>query len=126
MTDWLKKSAEWLSKERHKKLTQDVVIRIPGSVGVPLLATVPSCQTETMMNGVKIQTQYYDFIFRNQDLKDKGIVLCRGLLIEWENKVYEIAFDKKLLFYPSDPFDIDMTIQTVFKGDKNCESCKLG
>jgi len=117
MSDLFQTGVQWLSATRITHLTQDVVIRRPGTTGVTLKATVPSCQADTIQQGVKIQTQYFDFMFLRQDLLDNDIPLERGIEIVWNDKIFQIAFDKRLLWYYNDPFHLDIVIQTTYQKD---------
>ena len=88
--------------------------------GVPLKATISFDDAETNPNGVKLQSQHVNFIFRASDLKKYNVVVERGLTINWKNNIFELAYDKRELWEWNDPHHMDMILKTVYKKEFVC------
>lgn len=108
MTDLLKTAADWKQKTRHENCTQDVLLG-----GVSLKATFSGSEAYTEQGGDKVGVRYFNFIFRTKDIIDNGISLVRGLELLYNNESYELAYNKRVLTYYDDPFQLDIVLQMV-------------
>ena len=113
MTDYLQWGLNFLQETRHQHMTQEVLIGFSEEEAVPLQATLSETDTLSITRQVGLHSQYFDFIFRKSDLVEEGIEIQRGLRIWYNDLVYEIAFQGRLLFYYNDPMELDVVIQTV-------------
>ena len=110
MTNLLKVGAEWKQQLRHEHSTEEVTLG-----GVSLRATFSGHNAYTEQGGDKVDVKYFHFIFRTKDIVDNSIDLVRGLKILYNSDVYELAFDRRIMYYYDDPFKLDIVLQTVKK-----------
>lgn len=127
MADLLKLGVDWLATQMDNHMSETVVVRNsllprPPAVGAPLpdatvKAVLPSCMSEIISNGVKMQSQYFDFIFSVAELTTASCFPPeRGMEVVYDSKVFEIAIDKRTLWYYLDPFHKRVVVKTVYKG----------
>lgn len=117
MADLLKIGVDWLTTQMTNHMSQDILIGYPGQIRHTIVAVLPACNVESIENGVRVQSQYFEFIIETELLKSRDLLPpSRGLQIEWDEKLFEIAFDKRILWDYLDPFHKNVTVKTVFKG----------
>jgi hypothetical protein len=104
----IKKALEWHQAQRHATASNVVID------GVAVKASVPDVSSFVEQEGVKSNTQYKMFTFRKKDLDN--VKLIRGTEIVFNNQVYQIAYDKKLLVEEDDAFGLDINVYTVHRG----------
>lgn len=117
MADFIARAAAWVSSYREKHASQDVVLKWPANqVGVPVKATVSGTLPESNADGVRLHTQYTHFVVKYQTLITFGVMLDRGLVVEWGGKVFELAYEKRAMWEWNDPHHVDVILKTVYKG----------
>lgn len=127
MADLLKLGVNWLATQMDNHMSEEVVVRNqitarPPAVTAPLpdatvKAVLPSCMSEITSNGVKIQSQHFDFIFSVAELTTAGCFPPeRGLEVIYDGKIFEIAIERRALWYYLDPFHKRVVVKTIYKG----------
>jgi hypothetical protein len=115
MDEMLEWGLEWVQQTRHTTMTRLVSIGYTKETAVELAATLSESDSQSVSQRVGTHMQYFDFIFRKQDLVDNELNIQRGLKIWDGTDVFEIGFQGKLMFYYNDPHQNDVVIQTVKK-----------
>jgi hypothetical protein len=117
MTDFIASAAKWISDYREKIASQQVRLKWPGNtVGILIQATVSGTLPESNADGVKLHTQYTHFVVKYATLTSSGVVIDRGLTIEWDGNLFELAYEKRAMWEWNDPHHIDIILKTIYKG----------
>lgn len=93
------------------KPTQPIKIKYPDRPEYACVATL----TETKVNTsdkLKLQSQYINFLVTKNLLPYPA---NRGMLIIWQNKVYEVIFEGIAMWSFNDQFQNEILLRTVYK-----------
>lgn len=107
----LQTGAQWKSEQRHSHGASVVSLN-----GISLRATFSGQYSYTAENGIKVQTQIYEFIFRYSDIVANSISITKGLELEYEGVEYSACSDKSILYDFDDPYNYDIIIRFDKRG----------
>jgi hypothetical protein len=113
MLDW---AVQWGQDYREKHAGIHVLVGLKFEEAIELICTPVGTKSITQADQINLQSQHFRLLFRNEDFLNNNIPIVRGLKIWFQDNVFEIAYQGRLLFEYNDLITMrDLIIQVVFK-----------
>jgi len=113
MLDW---AVKWGQDYRELHAGMHVQVGLKYEESIELICTPVGNKTIAQADQLNLQSQHFRLLFRNEDFLNNNIPIVRGLKIWYQNNVFEIAYQGRLLFEYNDLITMrDIIIQVVFK-----------